>query len=612
MRFFMFHKNKYSPELSVLLKKYRSHFQGDNAQCSSNEVFDDLYLHDYGLDDDGKLKPEIVELLYLISDRIKYYLFKKFYTFNNADNFQDCTDFTVFNEFRIYNNDNSDLPSLKQKNFDSWVDIDAKSSPFDGDFYSMFRGMKAKGDSSFLVMLAFMDILYPSLGTTKQKDYSKLRFTFGLLFDSIASIIFFKKHRFAESYSDIPTDFKIKYFYVLNFYQRLYAIMRKLTSKRLLHAATIYHNSFLSFSYVSDFYSIVGKDGLDALDAWKLESTNKWRWLCQNPKNLDNRSMFSYKNMNSKALAIGSANICVGSDCVAGNCKEKTLNFASKSAFQAWINMPASMFKSCNFNQNYRLLFSYWVAQSKQPKLKSTVLIQVFSSLSNDFFRQFRIDLEKGISVAHYINIINVFYEHASNLWDEHKKVAKFRNAFRANNTINEVVDFLRFIENVGQVSNKATFKSLHRLAVKWHLEIQEKEVLNVSNKDFITKKFAEPVVLNKIQFTPITSRLELFQEGKDMQHCVFSYSTFIENTQYIVFKVESEHSRGTLGVTVDSNKNKIDFKFSQAFGKYNAVLDDNTLKACHKLIANLNKSREILSYFQSTLKTVEADAYYA
>jgi hypothetical protein len=102
-----------------------------------------------------------------------------------------------------------------------------------------------------------------------------------------------------------------------------------------------------------------------------------------------------------------------------------------------------------------------------------------------------------------------------------------------------------------------------------WTKQLMAEEIKNFENVDYDYPK--ESLPQHKFLHL-ITNNLDLFMEGKLMNHCVYTnYKSYVENKNYFVFSYISNNTRGTLGVMHNNGK----FTVNQFYGKRNSAMSE-------------------------------------
>ena len=102
-----------------------------------------------------------------------------------------------------------------------------------------------------------------------------------------------------------------------------------------------------------------------------------------------------------------------------------------------------------------------------------------------------------------------------------------------------------------------------------WTKQLMAEEIKNFENVDYDYPK--ESLPQHKFLHL-ITNKLDLFMEGKLMNHCVYTnYKSYVENKNYFVFSYISNNTRGTLGVMHNNGK----FTVNQFYGKRNSAMSE-------------------------------------
>lgn len=136
-----------------------------------------------------------------------------------------------------------------------------------------------------------------------------------------------------------------------------------------------------------------------------------------------------------------------------------------------------------------------------------------------------------------------------------------------------------------------STARSLHDESVRLY---NERKRLS-SIRDFnIPPTILREFKRDEIIFSLLTSGQQVIDEGREMYHCVGSYTRSVANGGYLVYKVEGEE-RATLGITISYEGGKADYMYQQCYKKCNEQVSAKTKAAALSLIAALNKEGKVV-----------------
>lgn len=117
-----------------------------------------------------------------------------------------------------------------------------------------------------------------------------------------------------------------------------------------------------------------------------------------------------------------------------------------------------------------------------------------------------------------------------------------------------------------------------------------------IRREKYSSEPFCDPDVrdIGGFTFTKLVSPLQVKEEGDNMHHCVGSYARRCKEGYYTVYKVESEHERATLGITISINLDgETIYNYNQCYGHCNRRVSDDLEYAALRLVADLNKETE-------------------
>lgn len=111
------------------------------------------------------------------------------------------------------------------------------------------------------------------------------------------------------------------------------------------------------------------------------------------------------------------------------------------------------------------------------------------------------------------------------------------------------------------------------------------------------------PVVLhNGCRADPLLTRAEVILEGEEMSHCVGGYATSCARGHYVVYSLNKDCIRTTLGIDRIQNQDKsYKYVFSQHYGKFNnAVTDADFIETAVKVVQELNKKNKVSAVIET------------
>lgn len=157
---------------------------------------------------------------------------------------------------------------------------------------------------------------------------------------------------------------------------------------------------------------------------------------------------------------------------------------------------------------------------------------------------------------------------------------------------LSEIDDYLR----ATPADDSKTLAVLYRRSTEWHensYKSKKGHLFNYKKREVTT--FDE----SGYKFEQILDSHKLYEEGKTMHHCVFSYSDRCSRENYLVYQVFGEGKdekdvRATLGITINSEPQKGEkisnkYIFNQMYGHCNRSVSDEMHKAAKLLIKKLN-----------------------
>lgn len=376
---------------------------------------------------------------------------------------------------------------------------------------------------------------------------------------------------------------------------------------------------FVRYMYVLENLQACEK----SLDRWYLESPLKALYLLK--LNVPNNEVmdcnyFSYSNMILKGV------------------KDKSpYKFRSKSDFRRVFDLELSTFRQLlsygasvskkrvdNDEAESRRkwkCFTHWIANSKYSGRFNLVVMEKLLSKSffiygaelsqvSDHFDQKQQNFILAFDLLYEIELAN----HIFTLQEEQDDFDSSEFYLNCENSVNLVEpidqrekvmikDYLvgkhpRTQElNILNINCKSTVKSVLRKSQKWHEELQivalerklsEYEKARVEVYPHIKNVTIE---IDGVTFKSICNRCELLLEGFEMKHCVGEYHKKIEWREYVVFSLNKDDFRATLGLNVIQGG----FKINQCYGKHNCVVSQEILRVVEKFVEQLNQKKSLV-----------------
>lgn len=229
----------------------------------------------------------------------------------------------------------------------------------------------------------------------------------------------------------------------------------------------------------------------------------------------------------------------------------------------------------------------------------STVGPQIAKAL--DFFVNYFLNLEKCIEAE----LAKLRERYKQGLIDGQELNHRYNTYFYAcDRDLYELQDFLCHIDehgvpvNVLEITPKTSFKSIHAKIKKWHEELAIKALNDLkASENFIYKHLLpEPHQIGESVFTPLCDSHSISREGVLMSHCVATFRQDVSEGKYVVFSVQRQDERATLGVHLkyDEEENPF-FVFSQCFKHSNRLVSDDLRADTNEFVHKLNKHPEII-----------------
>ena len=375
--------------------------------------------------------------------------------------------------------------------------------------------------------------------------------------------------------------------------------------------------SFVRYLYVLENY----KACEESLDRWYLESPLKALYLLKLnvPSNeVMDCNYFSYSNMVLK-----------------GPKDKSPYKFESKSDFRRVFNLEISTFRLLLSygasvskkrvadyeaeSRNQWKCFTRWISNSKYSgRFNVAVMEKLISKSFSIYGSELKLISNHSSQNHNFVLAFDLLYEielanHLS--MQIEKNAASSALSLNCENSVQNPVkqidqreramikDYLfgkhpRTQElNICNINRKTTINSVLRKSKKWHEELQivdlerklsEYEKARVEVYPHIKNVTIE---IDGVTFKSICNRCELLLEGFEMKHCVGQYHKKIEWREYVVFSLNKDDFRATLGLDVIQG----DFEINQCYGKHNCVVSQEILRVVEKFVEQLNQKKSLV-----------------
>ncbi len=119
-----------------------------------------------------------------------------------------------------------------------------------------------------------------------------------------------------------------------------------------------------------------------------------------------------------------------------------------------------------------------------------------------------------------------------------------------------------------------------------------QKRIKKMNKKYIITESFKQLVehLGNLKDYTIIQDELMLYDEGLEMQHCVYSYHDEIVNGDCLIYQYKNKRDRYTIEITIRNKK----YFVAQVYGKRNSVPNKKLLQLIKKDVSTVNISEKL------------------
>jgi len=161
------------------------------------------------------------------------------------------------------------------------------------------------------------------------------------------------------------------------------------------------------------------------------------------------------------------------------------------------------------------------------------------------------------------------------------EKIIKEKEKDTQSYLLNDLVKQAHILDK--KVDYTWSYKRMHEEHQQWTKEIMEAEMIDMED---ITARWALPYLEFKYPgFTLLTTKKEVYAEGKIMNHCVYTnYWSNVQHGNYLVYQVDFFDERATLGLNV-----YYEIKYNQCYGYTNKSISNNLKDHVDNFIQELN-----------------------
>ena len=149
------------------------------------------------------------------------------------------------------------------------------------------------------------------------------------------------------------------------------------------------------------------------------------------------------------------------------------------------------------------------------------------------------------------------------------------------NYLINDLIKQAQILDR--KIDFKWSKKRLHEEHQAWTKEIMDIEVSSM--QDVIAEPSVPYLEFKRPGFTLLTTKKEVYAEGKIMNHCVYTnYWSSVERGAYLIYQVEICGERATLGCYITDT-----IMFSQCYSRHNSAVSEGLKNRVNEFIKELN-----------------------
>lgn len=193
-----------------------------------------------------------------------------------------------------------------------------------------------------------------------------------------------------------------------------------------------------------------------------------------------------------------------------------------------------------------------WLRQNK-IKASPKLTYKIFINSSNEY----------GIVSLKNTKKLMILY---ASVAENHETMIQNWGKYKNDHTLDDMVKQAQILEK--KISFNWSDRKLMDVHTDWTTQLMELEHADMEDS-IVTYKFELPPVPSN--FKLLTTKKEVFIEGKTMHHCIFTnYWSDIEAGQYLAYSiVDEEGNRATLGVKA-GRFDTSPLRFDQCYTKYN------------------------------------------
>lgn len=145
-------------------------------------------------------------------------------------------------------------------------------------------------------------------------------------------------------------------------------------------------------------------------------------------------------------------------------------------------------------------------------------------------------------------------------------------------------MDFVKQAQILGrQIDFMWSVKRMREEHQKWTKEIMDVEVNDM--QDVVVETLLPYLEFKRLGFTLLTTKKEIYAEGKSMNHCVYTnYWNNVQHGGYLVYQVEYRGERATLGLYITDT-----IMFNQCYGYANRPVSEECKLYVDDFVRSLN-----------------------
>ncbi|KAB7715144.1 hypothetical protein GBN32_01325, partial [Plesiomonas shigelloides] len=167
----------------------------------------------------------------------------------------------------------------------------------------------------------------------------------------------------------------------------------------------------------------------------------------------------------------------------------------------------------------------------------------------------------------------NIGYNNSKHRWQQER------------NNLYHVIDWYKYNRDTLEINKKYKWPTMWQNAHEWGLNPIKDVDCNIP-EEWIGTRIDWALIMPDV--IEITNKEDLFNEGLEMSHCVYSYLPECANGLYVVFSLRSGKERATLGCYNDTNDKR--YKLEQVRGFDNAPVSKAMEKKAKDVVLMLNQ----------------------